>query len=465
MIADMIPVVVRIDLTDVGAHELTVVENSQREDLSPLEEAAGYKTLRDDGMTLQEIADRMGRPLTTVARRLALCELSAEWRKAVADEGRSCSRWPAKYLEEIARLPESVQKSIFSEDGMDLSANNFSSFTEFKAQIESLLHSLSVAPWPLGESYARVKACTACGKRSGAQTDLFADLAETAKGDQCLDESCWAIKLTEYIRTIIAANKGLPLVSSAEGYDDKLRVLREKLRLPGVLDTRYECCVCKEGAKGAEKALCIWGPKLGKIIWITRAGQGSGSSSRGSAGSSGSGEPQKKSLKEKKEGLQKRRTLLAAEKIKALLEAEIKKEPKYLTKLAVQDIFVLCCYFGAATIEDVLFRRGGKYPGQATPEKKAALSCKPDTANINYQLEALRGVVLQVIGVISQTITYKNTARKFLEDLCRFLRIDFALIKSEVEQEIPVPRAWAREEELAKLTEKAKEKKGKKKKV
>ncbi|MCW6048485.1 ParB/RepB/Spo0J family partition protein, partial [Enterobacter hormaechei subsp. xiangfangensis] len=55
-----IPVIIR-DLTDQEAMEVALVENLQREDLTPLEEARGYQALLGLGLTQEEVAKRVGK--------------------------------------------------------------------------------------------------------------------------------------------------------------------------------------------------------------------------------------------------------------------------------------------------------------------------------------------------------------------------------------------------------------------
>jgi len=72
-----VPAVVR-DLTDREALELALVENLQREDLSPVEEARGYQTLLEMGLTQEEVARRVGKARSTVANALRLLQLPEE---------------------------------------------------------------------------------------------------------------------------------------------------------------------------------------------------------------------------------------------------------------------------------------------------------------------------------------------------------------------------------------------------
>ena len=71
-----VPVVV-IEADDRKAAELAMIENLQREDLNPMEEAAGYRTLIEQyHMTQEEAANRVGKSRSAVANALRLLELS-----------------------------------------------------------------------------------------------------------------------------------------------------------------------------------------------------------------------------------------------------------------------------------------------------------------------------------------------------------------------------------------------------
>lgn len=70
-----VPVVIR-EMTDEEAAALALIENLQREDLNPLEEAIGFRKLMDDfGLTQEEAAERVGKSRPTVANALRLLKL------------------------------------------------------------------------------------------------------------------------------------------------------------------------------------------------------------------------------------------------------------------------------------------------------------------------------------------------------------------------------------------------------
>ena len=82
---EKVPAVVK-DIDDRTALTLALVENLQRADLNPLEEAEGYQRLVDEfGMTQQQVADIVGKERSTVANILRILALPASVRRMVAD--------------------------------------------------------------------------------------------------------------------------------------------------------------------------------------------------------------------------------------------------------------------------------------------------------------------------------------------------------------------------------------------
>jgi ParB family transcriptional regulator, chromosome partitioning protein len=82
---ERIPAIVR-QLADREQLELALVENLQREDLGPMEEAHAFRSLVDDfGMTQDDIATRVGRARSTVTNTLRLLDLDPAIQSAVAE--------------------------------------------------------------------------------------------------------------------------------------------------------------------------------------------------------------------------------------------------------------------------------------------------------------------------------------------------------------------------------------------
>ena len=82
---DRVPAVVR-QLADREQLELALVENVQRADLGPLEEANAYRQLIEEfGLTQETVADRVGRARSTIANTLRLLELGPTIQAALGD--------------------------------------------------------------------------------------------------------------------------------------------------------------------------------------------------------------------------------------------------------------------------------------------------------------------------------------------------------------------------------------------
>jgi ParB family chromosome partitioning protein len=78
-----VPVVVR-EIAEARAFEMALVENLQREDLNPIEEAEGYqRLLAEYGYTQESLASRVGKDRSTVANALRLLKLPSGVRELV----------------------------------------------------------------------------------------------------------------------------------------------------------------------------------------------------------------------------------------------------------------------------------------------------------------------------------------------------------------------------------------------
>jgi ParB family chromosome partitioning protein len=80
-----IPAIVR-EATDAEAYELALVENIQRADLNPLEEAEAFRRLVEERrLTQEQVADRVGKDRSTVANALRLLGLPNEVKQLLAE--------------------------------------------------------------------------------------------------------------------------------------------------------------------------------------------------------------------------------------------------------------------------------------------------------------------------------------------------------------------------------------------
>lgn len=102
-----VPVIV-LDADDKTVMELALIENLQRQDLNPMEEAEGYRALMEDyNMTQEETAQRVGKSRSAVANALRLLALPEEVSRLVIDGSLS-----AGHARAILSVPgEKMQKT------------------------------------------------------------------------------------------------------------------------------------------------------------------------------------------------------------------------------------------------------------------------------------------------------------------------------------------------------------------
>ncbi len=79
-----VPVVIR-ELSDHETLEIALIENLQREDLNPLEEARAFNALLELGSTQDDVAKAVGKARSTVTNSLRLLQLSRDAQKALED--------------------------------------------------------------------------------------------------------------------------------------------------------------------------------------------------------------------------------------------------------------------------------------------------------------------------------------------------------------------------------------------
>jgi len=107
-----VPVIVK-SLTDAQALEIMVIENNQREDVSPLEEAEGFRQLLATGYDLEKLAERLGRSRKYVYDRIKLQDLAPEAKLLL-----SVGKLTAGHAILLARLkPDEQARAIDPEDG------------------------------------------------------------------------------------------------------------------------------------------------------------------------------------------------------------------------------------------------------------------------------------------------------------------------------------------------------------
>ena len=102
--------------TDEEMMEISLIENIQREDLNPIEEARAYRTLMEECvLTQEEVARKVGKDRSTVANTLRLLNLSSQVREALQTDQISMGHARALLGVEDDRLQAALCKQIVSQ--------------------------------------------------------------------------------------------------------------------------------------------------------------------------------------------------------------------------------------------------------------------------------------------------------------------------------------------------------------
>lgn len=278
--AETVPCIVR-ELTDREVLEIQVVENDQRDDLPPLDQARGYQRLIDDGVTADEIAAKTGRPRRYVHERIALLALIPEFQQQLA-----AGRLPIGHALVIARLTPADQTWLTKKDRM---RGGWRGETVTLQHLQGMIRNelvpdLADAPWDKAavELFAGAPACDGCPRRQKTEPELFdgfqddefdgmtaKEIAkERAKQDLCLDRGCFDRKRAAFIQIGVDRVKektGVEPVKISKAYGKPER---------GTLSSyEYEIVTAKEAAKNPEKykpAIVAESEngELGEQVWV-----------------------------------------------------------------------------------------------------------------------------------------------------------------------------------------------------
>jgi len=206
------------EMTDFEVLELQLIENLQREDLHPLEEAEGYKKLLRTPTGLQgyanadELAARLGKSRRYVYNRLKLCELCKEARDACYD-----GKLTPSLALLVARMPADVQPQATKDITAGWGGEPWS-FRQAQEQLQrTYMLQLGKAPFKITDANLVPKAgsCRECPKRTGANPDLFDDVKSA---DTCTDTKCFQAKTDAHHAALLKAGeeKGLEVITGAQ---------------------------------------------------------------------------------------------------------------------------------------------------------------------------------------------------------------------------------------------------------
>jgi ParB/RepB/Spo0J family partition protein len=279
-----VPVIVR-EYSDDELREVLIIENLQRADVHPLEEADALQALVDGGRTVGQIAERIGRDVRFVKRRLALRNLSPAARQLLADEKISLG-----VAQVLASASAEQQAEILNDLSWEIEEEDVGiTVSDVTRALTGGAVQLSKAPWDLTDAtlHKQAGACSVCPKRTGAQVEL---LPELGGDDRCLDRECYETKGAKHSARV--------LVELQRSHKRVLQIVKPnseaaKAKAPDAIPSYGRVpsygvngwYPAKKDAPGAVPAVIRDGSDVGTVQWLTRTKP----KASASAGASGSG--------------------------------------------------------------------------------------------------------------------------------------------------------------------------------
>jgi len=259
---ETLPCVVR-ELDELTVLKIQTVENLQREDVHPLDEADGYARLIErGGYDVERVAQEVGKSPSYVYQRLKLRDLAPAARENLVE-----GKLTAGHAILLARLQPEHQEQALKEFARDWRDGHEVGVRELDTWIHrTLFRELSRAGFKKDDAELLPEAgpCTTCPKRTGNQPHLFADVSKPK--DSCTDPRCWDAKLDALVKRRQAELGGQEhlKVMGQDAYVDHRQ--RKALTKQGVLD-RYDVQECKKKDKGALPVLVVAGEDRGQLTY------------------------------------------------------------------------------------------------------------------------------------------------------------------------------------------------------
>lgn len=205
-----IPAVIRV-LDDKQVLEIMVIENAQRADVHPLEEADAFHSLIEKhGHTVETIAEKTGKPIPYVHQRLRFLALSPAALRRFSDgsiligHALILCRLVDKAQDELLDKMFQPYNQRQGEDWVEITpvASRWT-VHELRSQVRStVLLQLSGAKFDTEDASLNKKAgpCSLCQTRTGAEAHLFG--GELGDTDQCMNRKCYNQKLETHLGRI-----------------------------------------------------------------------------------------------------------------------------------------------------------------------------------------------------------------------------------------------------------------------
>ena len=210
-----------VELTDAQALETSIVENLQRRDVHPLDEANGFAALmrlEEPKYSVEQIAAKVGKAPAFILARLKLVELVPAVVEAFSQDEIGLGHalllaklQPAQQEEALAACYQEQYTNGSKAKRILLPVRHLQQWIEHNILLE-----LASAPFSKEDAalVPEAGACLDCSKRTGHNVLLFEGLTHA---DRCSDPKCYAAKVEAHVRQTVAAKPKLVQISTAYG--------------------------------------------------------------------------------------------------------------------------------------------------------------------------------------------------------------------------------------------------------
>jgi len=469
-------VIVSVDGDAPDPEILRLVENHQRKNLEPLEEAAAIRALLDSGLEIETVARSLGRDRVWIARRSSLTDLSENWIREIKNPDGKIALWPPSHLEAISRFPQEVQDRMLERWG-NTWRWNVPTLDDLQAATGECLRLLASAPWKQDDAtlVPTAGACVLCPKRSSCAPELFPDElpangGKAVSGDCCLDPACWQNKAKAFLaRRFETLRREYPnLILLNAGDDNQRRPLAEAFQAE--VFNAWETAIGKKSDTGAVPALVVGGAGLGLLKWVVPAHDGPTTRAsrrlqriahQGNGNGNGNG-ARERTAEEKKSPYDKRRRQIVIDAVKAKLEA-LAQEPDRAKLpeieggevLASHGLIARTLFFLTAMLEEYGWRDGvsrGPFLLPETPAWTDLAQMKNHEIGGGETRDALLAISWRLLRLAVGRFALRllvapgerDNERQYVDVqiICELLGVDLAQLRLQAAEAIPYAKCW-----------------------
>lgn len=275
----LIPARIWQGLSNEQIAEMQFIENLQREDLTPIEEARGIQALVKAGQSIDTVASRIDRSTEFVRGRLDLLRLAEPIQEMVAS-----GRIPLKHGRLIARVgDEKGQMKVafcamggrYWGDGVPSKAkleeaaasDHITPLQEVRQSVTLQLQALGGARWPMDAGYAGKRPCQGCVDNSATHPGLFEQITLPGKSKKgnCSNKTCFTAKVKAWSkdpekkrrdreRAAKAKDKG-KAGAAAKGGKEQDELAAKRKAFPSTPEEKYAVAMWGYGVAVADQVM------------------------------------------------------------------------------------------------------------------------------------------------------------------------------------------------------------------